>query len=62
MFPAPSFDALATLREIQAESVHELLGVPTMFIAMLSHPALRYVRLTSLRTGMMAGSPCRWRS
>ncbi len=58
VIPAPSFDALATLRAIQDESCTSLLGVPTMFISMLSHPAFGEFDLTSLRTGMMAGAPC----
>jgi len=55
VLPAPSFEPLATLR---AERCTSVLGVPTMFIAMLAHPEFHDVDLSSLRTGMMAGSPC----
>jgi fatty-acyl-CoA synthase len=58
VLPAPSFDALATLQTLEAERCTSVLGVPTMFIAMLSHPDFHRFDLSSLRTGMMAGSPC----
>ena len=58
VLPAPSFDALSTLQTLQAERCTSVLGVPTMFIAMLSHPDFQTFDLASLRTGMMAGSPC----
>ena len=58
VLPAPSFDALSTLQSIEAERCTSLLGVPTMFIAMLGHPEFHTFDLSSLRTGMMAGSPC----
>ena len=58
VLPAPSFDALATLQTLEAERCTSVLGVPTMFIAMLSHPDFHQFDLSSLRTGMMAGSPC----
>jgi fatty-acyl-CoA synthase len=58
VLPAPSFEALATLQTLQDERCTSVLGVPTMFIAMLSHPDFHTFDLTSLRTGMMAGSPC----
>jgi fatty-acyl-CoA synthase len=58
VLPAPSFDALATLQTLEAERCTSVLGVPTMFIAMLSHPEFHSFDLSSLRTGMMAGSPC----
>ena len=58
VLPAPSFEPLATLRAMEAERCTSVLGVPTMFIAMLAHPAFHDVDLSSLRTGMMAGSPC----
>jgi fatty-acyl-CoA synthase len=58
VLPAPSFDALATLQTLEAERCTSVLGVPTMFIAMLSHPDFHTFDLSSLRTGMMAGSPC----
>jgi fatty-acyl-CoA synthase len=56
--PAESFDPLATLQAIQDERCTGLYGVPTMFIAELNHPRFAEFDLTSLRTGVMAGSPC----
>ncbi len=56
--PAPAFDPEATLATIAAERCTSLYGVPTMFIAMLGHPSFESYDLTSLRTGIMAGSPC----
>ena len=56
--PAESFDAEATLRAVQDERCTSLYGVPTMFIAQLDHPAFSSSTLDSLRTGVMAGSPC----
>ena len=58
VLPAPSFDPLATLQTLDAERCTSVLGVPTMFIAMLSHAQFPDFNLGSLRTGMMAGSPC----
>ncbi len=58
VIPAPSFDPGATLATVEAERCTSLYGVPTMFIAELSHPALADTDLSSLRTGIMAGSPC----
>ncbi|HVV81559.1 MAG TPA: AMP-binding protein [Kofleriaceae bacterium] len=58
VIPAPSFDPLATLRAVEAERCTALYGVPTMFIAQLDHPEFARFELTSLRTGIMAGSPC----
>jgi fatty-acyl-CoA synthase len=58
VLPAPAFDALATLQALEAERCTSVLGVPTMFIAMLAHPQFHEFTLSSLRTGMMAGSPC----
>ena len=58
VLPAPSFEPLATLQTLEAERCTSVLGVPTMFIAMLSHPEFHSFDLSSLRTGMMAGSPC----
>ena len=56
--PAESFDPLATLKAVQDEACTALYGVPTMFIAELSHPRFGEFDLHSLRTGVMAGSPC----
>ncbi|HET8976897.1 MAG TPA: AMP-binding protein, partial [Solirubrobacteraceae bacterium] len=58
VIPAPSFDAAATLRAIARERVTSLYGVPTMFIAMLGDPSFADTDFGSLRTGIMAGSPC----
>jgi fatty-acyl-CoA synthase len=58
VIPAPSFDPGATLEAVAGERVTSLYGVPTMFIAMLGHPDFESFELGSLRTGIMAGSPC----
>lgn len=58
IIPAPGFDPAATLRAVQAESCTSLYGVPTMFIAELGLSDFGRYDLTSLRTGIMAGSPC----
>jgi fatty-acyl-CoA synthase len=56
--PAAFFDPLATLQAVEAERCTALHGVPTMFIAELEHPEFARFDLRSLRTGIMAGSPC----
>jgi fatty-acyl-CoA synthase len=56
--PAEAFDPLATLDAIAAERCTSLYGVPTMFIAQLAQPRFNEFDLSSLRTGIMAGSPC----
>jgi len=56
--PAESFDPLATMRTAQDERCTSLYGVPTMFIAELEHPEFGGFDFSSLRTGIMAGSPC----
>jgi fatty-acyl-CoA synthase len=58
VIPAPAFDPAATLRAVQDERCTSLYGVPTMFIAELGLPDFASYDLTSLRTGIMAGSPC----
>ncbi|HEV2948141.1 MAG TPA: AMP-binding protein, partial [Gemmataceae bacterium] len=58
IIPAESFDPLATLEAIQGARCTALYGVPTMFIAQLNHPRFGEFNLKSLRTGVMAGSPC----
>ena len=58
IIPAAYFDADATLRAVAEERCTALHGVPTMFIAELEHPNFADFDLTSLRTGIMAGSPC----
>jgi fatty-acyl-CoA synthase len=56
--PAEAFEPLATLQAVSAEHCTGIYGVPTMFIAQLNHPRFREFDLSSLRTGIMAGSPC----
>jgi fatty-acyl-CoA synthase len=56
--PAPSFEPRATLQTVADERCTSLYGVPTMFIAMLAEPGFERFDLSSLRTGIMAGSPC----
>jgi fatty-acyl-CoA synthase len=52
------FDPLLVLATIQKERCTAVYGVPTMFIAELNHPMFKIFDLSSLRTGIMAGSPC----
>ena len=56
--PGEGFDAVATLQAVADERCTGLHGVPTMFIAMLDHPRFREFDLSTLRTGIMAGSNC----
>jgi len=58
VYPSQGFDPLATLEAIEAERCTAVYGVPTMFIAEMDHPDFAKFDLTSLRTGIMAGSPC----
>ncbi|MGW1891500.1 AMP-binding protein [Streptomyces sp. NPDC002004] len=58
VIPAPSFDPAATLHAVERERCTSLYGVPTMFIAELNLPGFAGYDLSSLRTGIMAGSPC----
>jgi fatty-acyl-CoA synthase len=58
VIPSPGFDPTATLKAVQDERCTALYGVPTMFIAELGLPDFASYDLTSLRTGVMAGSPC----
>jgi fatty-acyl-CoA synthase len=58
IIPAPSFDPVRTLEAVQQERCTSLYGVPTMFIAELAVPDIDSYDLSSLRTGIMAGSPC----
>jgi len=58
VYPAEAFDPLAVLQAVAEEKCQALYGVPTMFIAMLGHPDFAAFDLSSLRTGIMAGSPC----
>jgi fatty-acyl-CoA synthase len=58
VIPAPVFDPVRTLEAVQSERCTSLYGVPTMFIAELAVPGIGSYDLSSLRTGIMAGSPC----
>jgi fatty-acyl-CoA synthase len=58
IIPAPAFDPAGTLRAVAEEKCTSLYGVPTMFIAELNDPSFDSYDLSSLRTGIMAGSPC----
>ncbi len=58
IIPAPGFDPAATLRAVAEEECTSLYGVPTMFIAELADAGFGSYDLSSLRTGIMAGSPC----
>jgi fatty-acyl-CoA synthase len=58
VIPAPGFDPALTLQAVQEERCTSLYGVPTMFIAELGLPDFADHDLSSLRTGIMAGSPC----
>jgi fatty-acyl-CoA synthase len=58
IYPAEAFDPVAVLEAVAGERCTGLYGVPTMFIAELDHPRFSEFDLSSLRTGIMAGSPC----
>ncbi len=58
VYPNDGFDALTVLETVQEEKCTGLHGVPTMFIAELAHPRFPEFDLSTLRTGIMAGSPC----
>jgi fatty-acyl-CoA synthase len=58
VIPGESYDAQAVMETVQAESCTSLYGVPTMFIGELDHPRFAEFDFSSLRTGIMAGSPC----
>lgn len=58
VFPGEGFDAGATLKAVAQERCTGLYGVPTMFVAMLDHADFASFDLSSLRTGITAGSPC----
>ena len=58
VYPSESFDAHAVMKTIEDERCTSLYGVPTMFIAELDHPEFSRFDFSSLRTGIMAGSPC----
>ena len=58
VYPNDGFDPITVLETVQAEKCTGLHGVPTMFIAELDHPRFAEFDLSTLRTGIMAGSPC----
>ena len=58
VYPSEAFDPAAVLQAVQSERCTALYGVPTMFIAVLDHPQFAATDFSSLRTGIMAGSPC----
>jgi fatty-acyl-CoA synthase len=58
VFPDEAFDAASVLRAVEEERCTALHGVPTMFIALLGHENFAKTNLSTLRTGIMAGSPC----
>lgn len=58
VIPADYFDPMATLAAIEQERATTIYGVPTMFVAMLDDPSYKQRNLSSLRSGIMAGSPC----
>lgn len=58
VFPCEGFEPLPVLEAVSAERCTALHGVPTMFISELDHPRFKDFDLSSLRTGIMAGSPC----
>src|SRR5215472_11693980 len=58
IYPSEAFEPLAALEAVEAERCTALHGVPTMFIAEMDHPDFHRFDLQSLRTGIMAGSPC----
>ncbi|WP_292936890.1 AMP-binding protein [Noviherbaspirillum sp.] len=58
VYPNDAFDPLLVLQAVQQERCTGLHGVPTMFIAELDHPRFKEFDLSTLRTGIMAGSPC----
>ena len=58
IIPGPGFEPKSALRAVQEEKATSLYGVPTMFIAELADPDFASFDLSTLRTGIMAGSPC----
>ncbi len=58
IYPSEGFDPLSVLKVVEQEKATAIYGVPTMFIALLEHPEFKKFNLKSLRTGIMAGSPC----
>ncbi len=58
VIPAEAYDPVLTMETVQQERCTSLYGVPTMFIGELEHPRFKDYDFSSLRTGIMAGSPC----
>ncbi len=58
VIPAEAYDPVLTMQAVQQERCTSLYGVPTMFIGELEHPRFKEFDFSSLRTGIMAGSPC----
>ena len=58
VIPSEAYDAVAVMETVQRERCTSLYGVPTMFIGELEHPRFKEFDFSSLRTGIMAGSPC----
>ena len=58
IYPSEGFEPLAALETVSSEKCTALYGVPTMFVAELNHPDFKRYDLSTLRTGIMAGSPC----
>jgi fatty-acyl-CoA synthase len=58
VIPAEAYDPLVTMQTVQQERCTSLYGVPTMFIGELDHPRFKEFDFSTLRTGIMAGSPC----
>lgn len=58
VLPSPGFDPVKTMAAVTEEKATSLYGVPTMFIAELEHPQFGEFDFSTLRTGVMAGSPC----
>jgi fatty-acyl-CoA synthase len=58
LIPGQGFDPAVALQTVQDERATAIYGVPTMFIAELNHPMFKMFDLSTLRTGIMAGSPC----
>src|SRR5258708_8161875 len=58
VIPAEAYDPVLTMQAVQGERCTSLYGVPTMFIGELEHPRFKEFDFSTLRTGIMAGSPC----
>uniref|UniRef100_A0A914DMD3 Medium-chain acyl-CoA ligase ACSF2, mitochondrial n=1 Tax=Acrobeloides nanus TaxID=290746 RepID=A0A914DMD3_9BILA len=58
VFPAPSFESLATLKAVHEEKCTSVYGTPTMFIDMINHPEFNKYVYNSIRSGIISGAPC----